>query len=436
MKYYKCNQLSKSLLSITALLVILMSQLIVAGETSLSDGITLDGSMRWRIEFDGKDFSNSTAMNELSYLRTRLGLKVTSIENALVYIQFQDSRNLGTNSSGLTNDTNLGLHQGYIKLSEFPINNLSMQVGRFEAPYGRHRLMGTVGWHNVGRSFDGGRFSYVDDAYKIDLFCLKIDERSFDNPPDHKDWKLYGLYGSFLKKQLNLFALYDWDMAKVGNEDALKRFTVGTYLNHTLESGVKFELDAAFQGGKKASTYAVVVFDSIGSPDTSYANAFQDISAFMIAGQISYKVNSFIDKIGLGFDITSGDDNNTVATGNDIKSFNNLYYTGHKFRGFMDQFLGTSTQGLMDIILRGTLKPSPKSTVLIDIHHFQTMQDYQIAGGGTSKAIGQEIDITGKYGLHKGLDLQGGASVFITSEDWHADADPALWLYAMITAGF
>jgi len=392
-----------------------MSQLIVAGETSLSDGITLDGSMRWRIEFDGKDFSNSTAMNELSYLRTRLGLKVTSIENALVYIQFQDSRNLGTNSSGLTNDTNLGLHQGYIKLSEFPINNLSMQVGRFEAPYGRHRLMGTVGWHNVGRSFDGGRFSYVDDAYKIDLFCLKIDERSFDNPPDHKDWKLYGLYGTFMEKRLDLFVLYDWDLMKTGDDYDLARFTTGTYFNYAFESGLKVEFDGAYQMGKQAAS---------------------DIAAFMIAGDISYALNSTLDKVGLGFDITSGDDNNTVATGNDIKSFNNLYYTGHKFRGFMDQFLGTSTQGLMDIILRGTLKPSPKSTVLIDIHHFQTMQDYQIAGGGTSKAIGQEIDITGKYGLHKGLDLQGGASVFITSEDWHADADPALWLYAMITAGF
>jgi len=433
------NQFVKSSFAIILLLIVFSSQLIIAGENNLTDEVMLDGTVRWRAEFDGKDFSNSTALNEKSYLRTRLGLKFTSIENAIVYIQFQDSRNLGVNSSGLTNDANLGLHQGYIKLSGFPIKNISMQAGRFEAFYGRHRLIGTVGWHNVGRSFDGVRFSHEKDACKVDLFCLKIDERSFDNPPDHKDWKLFGMHGSFLKKQLNLFAFYDWDMAKVGDENALKRYTAGTYLNHSLESGIKFELDAAFQGGKQSTIYSHAYTDTTADPDTTaYMNmiANQDISAFMAAGEISYKLDSFIDKVGLGFDITSGDDDVAAAAGNDIKSFNNLYYTGHKFRGFMDQFLGTSSQGLMDVILRGSLKPSPKSAILIDIHHFQTMKDYQTSSGGKSKAIGQEIDITGKYSWQKGLGLQGGASVFIASDDWRADADPALWLYAMITAGF
>ena len=138
-----------------AILVILLLSTSFAAE--IGNGLDLGGQMRWRIEYDGKDFDYGTAMNEMSLLRTRVNLKVTAIEDAVVYFQMQDSRNLGVNSAELTNDTNLGVHQGYLKLKNLFAENLSLQLGRFEAPYGRHRLMGNVGWSNVGRSFDGIR---------------------------------------------------------------------------------------------------------------------------------------------------------------------------------------------------------------------------------------------------------------------------------------
>jgi len=133
--------------------------------TEIGNGLDLGGQMRWRVEFDGKDFDNGTAMNEMSLLRTRINLKVTAIENAVVYFQIQDSRNLGVNSAGLNNDTNLGVHQGYIKLKNLFSEEISLQLGRFESPYGRHRLMGNVGWHNVGRSFDGVKLSHKGESY-------------------------------------------------------------------------------------------------------------------------------------------------------------------------------------------------------------------------------------------------------------------------------
>lgn len=386
----------------------------------IGDGLDLGGNVRWRAELDGRDFSDKTAMNEISFLRSRVGLTITAIENTAIYLQMQDSRNLGVNSSGLTNDTNLGIHQAYIEMSNIITEGLSLQIGRFETVYGRHRLMGNVGWHNVGRSFDGGRLVRKGKTYSADIFCLKVLERSFDAPPNHKDWKIYGLHSTFLQDRLDLFILYDWDQMKTGDNYDLARFTIGSYFKNKLESGIGYEFDAAIQ--------------------TGYQGA-EDISAYMIAGDLYYSpkhkmmfIYSEVSKMGIGFDITSGDDD---ITDDKIKTFNNLYYTGHKFRGYMDFFLGTSTQGLMDLILlRAAVKPRPHCQISVDIHHFRTMEDHVTPDGDSSKAIGQEIDITFKRKLQTGLAFQVGISTFIASDDWKADPDKAYWFYAMITAGF
>ncbi|UCC78988.1 MAG: alginate export family protein, partial [Candidatus Zixiibacteriota bacterium] len=215
-------------LSCTASILMAILFLSTSPATEIGNGLDLGGQMRWRIEFDGKDFDYGTAMNEMSLLRTRVNLKVTAIEDAIVYFQMQDSRNLGQfNSANLSNDDNLGVHQGYIKLKDLFAEGLDLQLGRFEAPYGRHRLMGNVGWSNVGRSFDGIRLMRKGNNYKADIFCLKVVERGFQALPSHKDHKLYGVYSGSLDDKFHLFMLYDWDMMKTGDDYNLARYTFG-----------------------------------------------------------------------------------------------------------------------------------------------------------------------------------------------------------------
>lgn len=399
---------------LTGILTVLLVSTSLAIE--IGNGLDLGGQMRWRMEYDGKDFDSGTALNEFSLLRTRVNLKVTAIENAVVYFQIQDSRNLGLNSAGLTNDTNLGVHQGYLKLKNLFSENLALQLGRFEAPYGRHRLMGNVGWSNVGRSFDGIRLKRQGETYKADFFILKVIERSFNVPPNHKDRKLYGIYTTFLQDRLDIFALYDWDSRKIGNDYALARYTFGGMFKQKLESGLGYIFDAALQTGNQDA---------------------DDLSAYMVAGDIYYEMDSDISKIGIGFDVTSGDD---PGTANKIETFSNLYYTGHKFRGYMDYFVPDNSYGLIDIILRGTVEPLVQWTVDIDLHHFQTMEDHLDAsdtlGIQTSTAVGQEIDITIKHPVQDGLGFQSGISAFFVSDEWLYDADPGLWIYFMLTADF
>lgn len=385
--------------------------------TEIGNGLDLGGQMRWRIEYDGRDFDNGTALNEMSLLRTRVNLKVTAIKDAVVYFQIQDSRNLGQfNTADLGNDNNLGVHQGYIKLKNLFGENLALQLGRFEAPYGRHRLMGNVGWSNVGRSFDGIRLKRKGETYKADVFILKVVERSFNAPPNHEDWKLYGIYTTFLEDRFDLFVLYDWDSRKIGNDYALARYTIGGMFKQKLESGLEYVFDAALQTGNQGA---------------------DDISAYMIAGDIYHHMESDLSKIGIGFDITSGDDTSTVDK---IETFSNLYYTGHKFRGYMDYFISDVDFGLMDIILHGTIVPFEDWDVDIDFHHFQTMEDHDDAsdtlGIQTSKDVGQEIDITIKRQINESLGFQSGLSAFFASDEWLYDVDSATWIYIMLTAKF
>jgi len=400
---------------LTGILTILLISSSLAIE--IGNGLDLGGQMRWRTEYDGRDFNNGTALNEFSLLRTRVNLKVTAIKDAVVYFQIQDSRDLGVNSSRLTNDTNLGVHQGYLKLKNLFAENLSLQLGRFEAPYGRHRLMGNVGWSNVGRSFDGIRMRMQSETYKADIFILKVIERAFDTPPDHKDRKLYGIYTTFLQDRLDLFLLYDWDSRKVGDDYALARYTVGGMFKQELESGLGYIFDAAFQTGNQGAV---------------------DLSAFMVAGDIYYNMDSDLTKVGVGLDITSGDD---PDTDNKIETFSNLYYTGHKFRGYMDFFVSDVSAGLMDIILRATAEPVEEWSVDVDLHYFQTMEDHVDASDtsatpGTSKAVGPEIDITIRRPIQENLGFQSGISAFFASDEWMYDVDPAVWIYLMLTAGF
>ena len=406
--------------------LIFSAPMMASGGVGITDDLTIDGQIRERTEFIDKEFYDDSDMYERSYLRTRLGLAYTGIENTKLYLQIQDSRILGVNSSGLNNDFNLGVHQAYIKFKCSQNESLWMQAGRFEVSYGRQRVLGAVGWSNVGRTFDGFRAGYLGDNVKIDLFLLKIDERHYYEYPyvdvilaDLNDLVLYGTYIKLLEDHLHLFALYDYDhqeyMDETGDlKPGISRWTFGGYYQRKLASGFDVVLDAALQTG-------------------SYYYA--DISAYMFAGEFGYTFDSDINpRVAFGFDVASGDDGSDV---DEVNTYNDLYYTGHAFRGYMDYFIQTPTAGLMDLMGRFKFDPAPDWSVAADVHLFRTMEDYYVPGSqgeDTSSDIGQEIDATIKHQIYTGLNAQIGASLFFPSDDWYQDGNTATWLYFMLTA--
>ena len=138
-------------------------------------GVKINGQVRYRMHADDKDFGK-TGLQLYSELRSRIGITVAPQENLDLFVQLQDSRLIGSNSGGLNADANVGLHQGYFK---YVIGRgWSAQAGRFEMSYGNQRLVGAVGWHNVGRTWDGVRINKDSEKWYLD--CLA---RSSTKPP-------------------------------------------------------------------------------------------------------------------------------------------------------------------------------------------------------------------------------------------------------------
>ena len=50
------------------------------------------------------------------------------------------------------------------------------RIGRWQQGYGNHRQIGTLGWANQSRSYDGAKVMYKKDNLWVDVFAWQIHE--------------------------------------------------------------------------------------------------------------------------------------------------------------------------------------------------------------------------------------------------------------------
>ncbi|MEJ2194959.1 MAG: hypothetical protein P8X73_08905 [Ignavibacteriaceae bacterium] len=100
------------------IILVLFSSLTAFAQKDLVDGWKFTGQIQLRSELDGRDFSNETHPLTFTSLRTRLGVEKSFENKVLLYIQLQDSRVFGSESSTLSNSKNLDLHQEFVKLNK------------------------------------------------------------------------------------------------------------------------------------------------------------------------------------------------------------------------------------------------------------------------------------------------------------------------------
>ncbi len=370
--------------------------------------------LRPRYNFDNRDFNGSTKANSFTEMRTRLGAEFSAIENLNMFVQIQDSRIWGTEPNTLSNTANVDLHQAYFQLNNFFKLPLDLKVGRMEVSYGPQRLIGAVGWSNIGRSFDGAILKYKRNNFTLDFFALKESESSL--PADTLDASVYGAYSNIIFDEnysIQPFVIY------YNSEKAAYPFgniTAGLYV--TGKSGGFFhETEFAFQSGSRKD------------------NVDQYLSAFMAALNLGYNFDvSAKPVIKAGVDYLSGDND---PTDNKVKVFNTLFATNHKYYGFMDYFINipadTYGLGLMDI--HASVGITPIENFMIDFkgHLFNSAEDYTLANNEKSKAFGTEFDITLKYKYNQAVTLQGGVSFFSPGDIFKETrgADSATWVYLM-----
>jgi hypothetical protein len=407
-------------------------------QKDLGDGWKITGQVGLRSELDGRDFSNDTHPLTFTSLRTRLGVEKSFENRVVLYIQFQDSRIFGSELSTLSNSKNIDLHQGYVKLNKLFDWDWTIQAGRFEVSYGTQRFFGAVGWHFVGRSFDGVRFEIAPEKLGIELFALTVREsvNYIGNaiperyPYPQEPTPSQSIYGIWKKtkfddnNKLHLFGYWDINRLKAGEDTCLLNMPTigGSYWGNF--GNVSTIIEAAYQFGERVG---------------------RDISAYLLSAGVYYKAG--ITKIGIGADILSGtnpDDQDTK-----FNTYQATYGTNHKFYGYMDYFinipLNTMNLGLNDYYLTTNFKPEDsKWRFGLNIHHFRSNRsadDITLPGNSSASSentFGQEIDLTIRYSFIKGTTLVWGGSVFFPSGlmkyAFEPREDMAYWTYVMIVA--
>lgn len=397
--------------------------------TSAQDDWKISGSIQLRSAVDGRDFSNKTHALTFASLRTRVGVSKTIAGKLNFCAQVQDSRVFGEEPNTLASTDNLDLHQGFIKLLAPLDIPADIQAGRFEVAYGTERFFGAVGWHYVGRSWDGLRLSFKTD-FDFDLFALTHSESNvyianavpaiYPLPAVSEfSQSVYGFWTTFkLNQQNRLDAFGYYNKRRNINqvpEDDVNQFTVGA--NHVGTYGAFSTItEAAYQFGDVTDI---------------------DLAAYLFSLQAFYTTGNL--KLGAGADILSGTD----PASEKINSFSVDFGTNHKFYGFMDYFINipgnTFLLGLNDfyasISLQG--KENPWSGSLV-FHHFNSNKP----SPADQSAFGQEIDLTLKYDIVPGTSVSWGGSLFLPGELMKSifntpqgkRDDTAFWSYIMISA--
>lgn len=395
------------------------------------------GQVLLRGEFDGRDFTNQTAPNAFTNMRTRLSAEKTFTDKVDFFFQIEDSRVLGESGASINNFKNIDLHQGFLNFRspfDIPVN---FQVGRFEMAYGTERFFSALpGWNYIGRAFDGLRFKYANDSlfdFKADVFALSINTSSryvsnatpalylFPSVPDLGNG-LYGFWttGKFNPAaEVNFFGYYEDNrkQTKPGFND-IARFTTGlSHKGSYLDNFSSIE-EISFQKGSVSG---------------------QDVTAYLASVQGYYHISDF--KLGLGADILSGNNQASKTTNN---TFATPYSNAHIYHGYMDYFTNipdnTKNLGLNDFYFKSSWeKKDFPLNVKLDLHHFTSNQ---LAVSGLS-TFGQEADLTLNYDYSKQGTIIFGVSGFLPGDLFKSDAffgknrtDPSYWAYLMTIYNF
>ncbi len=384
--------------------------------------VKFDAQMRIRSEVDGRDFDGDTDLNTFTLLRARLGVRAQPLEDVAIYLQMQDSRAFGTEPNTLAHTANLDLHQGYIEIQNLWHKAIDLRIGRQEFIYANERILGAVGFSNVGRSFDGVKLSFGRRS-RLDLLSAVLSE---SNTPvagpatpqtvagrDDQDARFFGAYYQHRQKPdytLDVYGLFELDNRQLitDGDRLLRRFTLGSYNRGKFSDKFDFESELALQLGKRLG---------------------QDVFAFMITGSVGYTfATGRRPSIRLGYDYLSGMD----ADDEDYKVFDTLFATNHKFYGFMDFFTSipaqTDGQGLQDFMLKFGLPLGKGMNFKADFHNFR-------AARGAEKDFGNELDLVWNYKYNQATAFQFVLSFFAPGDLMEArfgSGDLAVWSYASL----
>lgn len=319
--------------------------------------------------------------------RARLGLATTPVDigdGKQVILSFApQASGFWADKGGTLSDGALGMHTAKMRMKK---GDYWVDAGRFEMIYGEHLVIGSVGWHETARTFDGLRAHVPIDccgAY-VDAFFTQVSEDpTLVKPLGAGDVYFSGIYaglGPMIGKGMDLDGyVLNKTMPKTAGVDLGMELTVGSRFKKKMGN-----LDVRAEAGVQLGVGSV------------------DMLAFQADAEVGMKVGP--GRVALGGWYASGDDPTTATN----EGWDQLYPTAHKFLGFADIAGGRSN--IMGGIARAKFKASPSLVVGADAHLFLRPET------AADSYTGIELDTFALHKMGKGLGLRGGYSLFVPNE--------------------
>lgn len=325
--------------------------------------------------------------------RTRLNLNYQQ-DNFKVRISLQNVRVWGDVGTLSSQDKSSSFHEAW---AEFSVADyFDLKLGRQEIIYDDSRIFGNVGWAQQARSHDAiiAKFKASDNG-KLDIgFALNNDSQAgiksiYSNVAGYKTFQYLWYHTKMNNFGISILALNNGiEHLDVNNEaDISYSQTFGPRITYK-KNNLSFNAAAYLQTGKVVTT---------------------PISASYYAANVNFKTTSEFN-LGFGFEYLSGKDTNDAST--DLKSFNPIFGTNHKFNGWMDYFyVGNhiNSVGLIDINAVVSYTKDKFSAKLVP-HIFKSAADIYNGVTKMESNLGTEIDFTIGYKVAKNIQFNAGYS--------------------------
>jgi hypothetical protein len=325
--------------------------------------------------------------------RTRLNLNYQQ-DNFKVRVSLQNVRVWGDVGTLSSQDKSSSFHEAW---AEFSVADyFDLKLGRQEIIYDDSRIFGNVGWAQQGRSHDAiiAKFK-TSEKGKLDIgFALNNDSQAgiksiYSNVAGYKTFQYLWYHTKMNNFGISFLALNNGiERLGVNNEfDVSYSQTFGPRLTYK-KNNISVNAAAYLQTGK-------VITNSI--------------SASYYAANVNLKTTNEFN-IGVGFEYLSGKDTNDTSV--DLKSFNPIFGTNHKFNGWMDYFYvgnhGDSV-GLIDFNATVSYKKDKFSAKLVP-HIFKSAANIYSGTTKMNNSLGTEIDFTMGYQVAKNIQFSAGYS--------------------------
>ena len=365
---------------------------------------------------DAAGFINSRSRISMDFKREKLAIGVSAQH---VGVWGQDPQ-IDKNGRFMLNEAWVNLNSG---------TGLFLKLGRQSLVYDDDRILGSLDWNASGRFHDALKLGYENARNKLHLIL------AFNQNDEKVTGGTYYAPGAQPYKTMQTL-WYQY----VAN----KSFNVSFLLmNLGLEGGNATDQKTEVRNLQTLGTNLAWQQGALQLYGTLYVQAGKtaankDVAAWMTALSASYSFTPAW-KITLASDYLSGSDGKNPDK---YKAFNPLYGTHHKFYGTMDYFYASSfagglNPGLWDNQIGVSFKASPKVTLMLNYHNFQTAADVVVADVKQDRGLGSEIDLQITWNVVKDVTFMGGYSRMFGTDAMKAvkGGDPSKrqdWIWASL----